>query len=141
MKRVHVVAAVIYEPQNRVINNAEAGVVGRILISCRPTHVHKGGFWEFPGGKLKSSENFYHALVREAKEELNIKIEISNIVPLIFVRHKYRDFHLFMHVFKVKKWSGDISSYDNEELKWVKSSKLKQQKILPANKDIIKLLI
>ena len=24
-----------------------------------------------------------------------------------------------MHVFKVKKWSGDISSYDNEEFKWV----------------------
>ena len=111
-----------------------------ILINSRKNKKILKSYWEFPGGKLKSSENFYHALVREAKEELNIKIEISNIVPLIFVRHKYRDFHLFMHVFKVKKWSGDISSYDNEELKWVKSSKLKRQKILPANKDIIKLL-
>ena len=112
-----------------------------ILINSRKNKKILKSYWEFPGGKLKSSENFYHALAREAKEELNIKIEISNIVPLIFVRHKYRDFHLFMHVFKVKKWSGDISSYDNEEFKWVKSSKLKQQKILPANKDIIKLLI
>ena len=111
-----------------------------ILINSRKNKKILKSYWEFPGGKLKSSENFYHALVREAKEELNIKIEISNIVPLIFIRHKYRDFHLFMHVFKVKKWSGDISSYDNEELKWVKSSKLKRQKILPANKDIIKLL-
>ena len=64
MKRVHVVAAVIYEPQNRVINNAEAGVVGRILISCRPTHVHKGGFWEFPGGKLEIGEDARAGLVR-----------------------------------------------------------------------------
>jgi len=111
-----------------------------ILINSRKNKKILKSYWEFPGGKLKSSENFYHALVRESKEELNIKIEISNIVPLIFVRHKYRDFHLFMHVFKVKKWSGDISSYDNEELKWVKSSKLKRQNILPANKDIIKLL-
>ena len=112
-----------------------------ILINSRKNKKILKSYWEFPGGKLKSSENFYHALVREAKEELNIKIEISNIVPLIFVRHKYRDFHLFMHVFKVKKWFGDISSHDNEELKWVNSSKIKQQKILPANKDIIKLLI
>jgi len=112
-----------------------------ILINSRKNKIFLKSYWEFPGGKLKSSENFYLALVREAKEELNIKIKISNIFPLIFVRHKYRDFYLFMHVFKVKKWSGDISSYDNEELKWVKSSKLKQQKILPANKDIIKLLI
>ena len=112
-----------------------------ILINSRKNKNFLKSYWEFPGGKLKNAENFYQALVREVKEELNIKIKISDIVPLTFVRHKYRNFHLFMHVFKVKKWSGDISSYDNEELKWVKSSKLKQQKILPANKDIIKLLI
>jgi len=112
-----------------------------ILINSRKNKNFLKSYWEFPGGKLKNTENFYQALVREVKEELNIKIKISDIVPLTFVRHKYRNFHLFMHVFKVKKWSGDISSYDNEELKWVKSSKLKQQKILPANKDIIKLLI
>jgi 8-oxo-dGTP diphosphatase len=112
-----------------------------ILINSRKNKNFLKSYWEFPGGKLKNTENSYQALVREVKEELNIKIKISDIVPLTFVRHKYRNFHLFMHVFKVKKWSGDISSYDNEELKWVKSSKLKQQKILPANKDIIKLLI
>ena len=112
-----------------------------ILINSRKNKNFLKSYWEFPGGKLKNTENFYQALVREVKEEVNIKIKISDIVPLTFVRHKYRNFHLFMHVFKVKKWSGDISSYDNEELKWVKSSKLKQQKILPANKDIIKLLI
>ena len=112
-----------------------------ILITSRKNKKILKSYWEFPGGKLKNTENFYQALVREIKEELNIKIEISNIVPLIFVSHKYRDFHLFMHVFKVKKWFGDISSHDHEELKWAKPRKLNQENMLPANKDIVKLLI
>ena len=112
-----------------------------ILITSRKNKKILKSYWEFPGGKLKNTENFYQALVREVKEELNIKIKISNIAPLIFVSHKYRDFHLFMHVFKVKKWFGDISSDDHEELKWVKPRKLNQENILPANKDIVKLLI
>ncbi len=112
-----------------------------ILITSRKNKKILKSYWEFPGGKLKNTENFYQALVREVKEELNIKIKISNIAPLIFVNHKYRNFHLFMHVFKVKKWFGDISSHDYEELKWVKPRKLNQENILPANKDIVKLLI
>jgi 8-oxo-dGTP diphosphatase len=89
MKRVHVVAAIIYEPQNRVINNAEGSVVGRILISCRPTHAHKGGFWEFPGGKLEIGEDARVGLVRELYEELDI--EVTEATPFMQISHDYQD--------------------------------------------------
>jgi len=112
-----------------------------ILLSSRRKKNILKNYWEFPGGKLENYENFNQALIREVKEEINIKILNSDITPLIFVRHKYRDFYLFMYVFKIKKWRGDLESCDKEELKWVKPYKLKKEKILPANKDIVKLLI
>ncbi len=44
MTRLHVVAAVIRDPQ------------GQILIAQRPAHKHQGGLWEFPGGKVEAGE-------------------------------------------------------------------------------------
>ena len=55
MKRVHVAAAVI------------RGQDGRILLAKRPDHLHQGGLWEFPGGKVESGETVRAALARELK--------------------------------------------------------------------------
>ncbi|MDH4276040.1 MAG: NUDIX domain-containing protein, partial [Gammaproteobacteria bacterium] len=44
-KALHVVAAAIINPQ------------GEILIAQRPRHLHQGGLWEFPGGKLEPGES------------------------------------------------------------------------------------
>ena len=49
-----------------VIRNAE----GDIFIAQRPAESHMGGYWEFPGGKLKAGESPEQALVRELEEEL-----------------------------------------------------------------------
>ena len=35
-----------------VIQNAN----GELLIAKRPDHVHQGGLWEFPGGKVNEGE-------------------------------------------------------------------------------------
>jgi len=45
MQRIHVVAAVIYGNSNQ------------ILIARRAAHLHQGGLWEFPGGKLEANES------------------------------------------------------------------------------------
>ena len=43
MGRIHVVAAVIERDR-------------KVLIARRPQHLHQGGKWEFPGGKVESGE-------------------------------------------------------------------------------------
>ncbi len=59
---VHVAAAVIRDAR------------GRILLTKRPEHLHQGGLWEFPGGKLDPGETIGQALVREIREELGLQL-------------------------------------------------------------------
>lgn len=63
MKRTHIVAAII-------LNSAKT----HLFITKRPDHVHKGGFWEFPGGKVESDETSQQAMKRELFEELGIEV-------------------------------------------------------------------
>ncbi len=68
---------------------AIADDTGRILVTKRPDHVHQGGLWEFPGGKLESGESPEQGLARELEEELGIQVRSSR--PLIRIHHDYGD--------------------------------------------------
>ena len=65
MKRIQVVAAIIYGDKNLYPN--------QILISRRAGHLHQGGLWEFPGGKIEHNEAPQQGLTRELEEELGIR--------------------------------------------------------------------
>ena len=54
--------------------------------------------------KLKKNESHIKALIREIKEELNIKIDVENFITTI--NYQYPDFYLIMHVYKCKYLSG-----------------------------------
>lgn len=53
--------------------------------------------FEFPGGKIEEGESETEALIREIKEELNLKIQ--NLNKFIVVNHQYPDFDITMNVF------------------------------------------
>ena len=76
MNRIHVVAAVIYGDKQGLSLGHASVKANHILISCRPKHLHQGGLWEFPGGKLEADEKPYDGLARELKEELLSLIHI-----------------------------------------------------------------
>ena len=94
--------------------------------------------YEFPGGKVENSENFYSALFRELYEELDINVNENNLKPFQFIQHRYSRFNLIMHSFIVRKWYGNISSSENVNYKWINIKKLSSKKLLPGNKSLIK---
>ena len=52
--------------------------VKRILLERRSDN----GLWSLPGGSIDPGETFKQAIIREAKEETNLDIEISTLLGL-----------------------------------------------------------
>ncbi|HEY8160155.1 MAG TPA: Nudix family hydrolase [Methylobacter sp.] len=114
-----------------VVKNPE----GKILISLRHAALHQGGLWEFPGGKIESSETTESALARELKEELNIDVTAAS--PLITIRHRYPDRFVQLNVFLVEQFSGEAKSLEGQPFKWVAPTELDQHTFPAANQPII----
>ena len=120
----HVAVAVITDHQ------------GRVLISKRPDHVHQGGKWEFPGGKLEAAENIETALVRELQEELGITpLEYR---PLMRFRHDYPDKSVFLDVWVVNAFSGNPSGRESQPIIWKAIDELDPDDFPEANAAIVK---
>jgi len=113
---------------------------GRVLIAQRPEGKSMAGLWEFPGGKVEPGETPEHALIRELQEELGIDTWESCLAPLTFASHSYESFHLLMPLFACRKWNGTPQSRENQELKWVKPTQLKEYPMPAADIPLIPVL-
>lgn len=114
-----------------VVKNA----VGEVLLSRRAGHVHQGGLWEFPGGKLEGGETTYAALCRELDEELGIAVEAAE--PLIQIRHDYGDRQVLLDVWTVSAFSGTACAREGQPLSWVSPERLPHYAFPAANVPII----
>lgn len=108
----------------------------RVCISQRADHVHQGGLWEFPGGKVEAGESASEALRREIHEELGLAI--LNQRPLITIRHHYPDKSVCLHVFLVKSYEGIATGRENQPVEWVPVDQLHKFPFPEANSPIIK---
>ena len=111
LKRIHVVAAVIVSADQQ-----------QILISRRADHLHQGGFWEFPGGKVEADESPKSALARELFEELDIRIETAH--PYMQVEHDYPDKQVFLDIWQVNSFTGTARGKEGQECRWVSLQEL-----------------
>lgn len=125
VKRVHVAVGV-------VCNDG-----GEILIARRPQHLHQGGFWEFPGGKVEAGESVVDALGRELLEELGITIEPNACQPLIEISHDYPDKQVFLDVWWVNAFAGEPEGREGQPLQWVAWQQLSDYEFPAANVDIV----
>lgn len=124
MRRIHVIAAVIRDVQ------------GRILIAKRPDHVHLGGLWEFPGGKLEHDEPRFDGLVRELREELGISV--THARPLLDIRHDYPDKSVRLDVWLVTGFDDEAHGAEGQPVRWVAASELDDYDFPAANGPIVR---
>jgi len=109
---------------------------GNILITRRSLHVHQGGLWEFPGGKVEAGETIAEALQRELLEEVGI--QVITAVPLIKIRHDYGDRRVLLDVWRVTQFAGQACACEGQGLVWVTARRLDEFAFPAANLSIIK---
>ncbi len=126
LKPIHVAAAAIEDAQ------------GRILISRRHDHLHQGGLWEFPGGKLEAGETAIQGLARELREELGIKPLQAE--PLIRVTHHYHDRSVLLEVYRVPEFTGLPQGMEGQPLRWVLPETMRPEQFPAADRPIINAL-
>ncbi|MCB1779591.1 MAG: 8-oxo-dGTP diphosphatase MutT [Candidatus Competibacteraceae bacterium] len=123
MKIIHVAVG--------ILTNA----AGEVLITRRPDHVHQGGLWEFPGGKVEEGEPAAAALSRELHEELGITVQAAE--PWLHVRHDYPDKCVFLDVWRVVVWRGEPHGREGQPLTWALPAGLQKRAFPAADAPII----
>ncbi|HET6926928.1 MAG TPA: (deoxy)nucleoside triphosphate pyrophosphohydrolase [Hyphomicrobiaceae bacterium] len=109
---------------------------GRVLLAKRPPGRPLEGLWEFPGGKVEVGETPEAALVRELDEELGITVAEKCLAPLTFASHSYEAFHLLMPLYACRKWEGEVTPKQGQELVWVRAKRLADYAMPPADEPL-----
>jgi 8-oxo-dGTP diphosphatase len=109
-----------------------------LVLSKRLDHVHQGGKWEFPGGKVEAGETAAKALVRECFEELAIKVKGAALVDTF--DFEYPGKALTFHVFFVDDFSGTPHGSEGQEVARVHWSVLRELEFPEANIRMIDLV-
>ena len=124
---------------DRAVIHVAVGIVidaaGAVLIARRPDHVHQGGLWEFPGGKVEAGESVAAALRRELHEELGIAVQTAE--PWMHVRHAYADKTVLLDVWRVQSYDGEAQGREGQALAWVMPAALADWSFPAADRAII----
>src|SRR6056297_2121259 len=127
-------------PPKRLVLVAAAALIDaddRVLIQRRPPGKPMAGLWEFPGGKVNEGETPEAALIRELEEELGIEVCETCLAPYVFASHAYDDFNLLMPLYFTRRWDGEITSREGQELKWVRAVRLADYSMPEADLPLI----
>jgi len=123
MSPVHVAVGILISPADQV------------LITRRPDHVHQGGLWEFPGGKVEEGEPVAAALNRELHEELGVAVQDAE--PWLQVHHAYPDKAVWLDVWRVTAWQGEPHGREGQRLAWVSTAELADFTFPEADQPVI----
>jgi 8-oxo-dGTP diphosphatase len=122
-KHIHVAAGVILNGQRQV------------LLALRPKDKHKGGLWEFPGGKVEAGETVQTALARELLEEISLVVLESS--PFLVIDHDYGDKKVTLDVWLVTRFDGTPHGSEGQEIAWVGIADLPAYQFPEANAAIV----
>jgi 8-oxo-dGTP diphosphatase len=79
----------------------------RVLLGLRKGAVWGSGRWHVPSGHVEAGEDAVQALVREAREELGVRIDPADLEHAVTVHHREADGEPRMQLFfAASRWSG-----------------------------------
>jgi 8-oxo-dGTP diphosphatase len=105
---------------------------GKILLLYREDEQ----YWEVPGGKVEDDESPTEAAVREAEEEIGVKVGLRK--PFYSGEFQHNDELFLWHCYIAEIVEGEPEIQEDKfgELKWVESIELDEIELAP-NLDMI----
>jgi 8-oxo-dGTP diphosphatase len=108
---------------------------GHYYVSKRASHLHQGGKWEFPGGKIEPDETEFAALNRELAEEVGIHVKAAR--ELLTIEHNYPDKQVRLFVYLVEDFEGEPRQQEGQQAEWVALNQLRTLSFPEANQAIL----
>jgi mutator protein MutT len=107
----------------------------RVLVTRRLPAAHLGGLWEFPGGKLRTSETPDAAAEREVLEETGVVARARGRRAPIEWRYPERTVRL--HPVDCDWREGEGEAREVSDLRWVTVGELATLEFPPANAALV----
>lgn len=107
----------------------------RWLVARRHAHVHLGGLWEFPGGKLHVGETTIEAALRELREECGLHGVAVRELPHIIAEYEDRCVRLMPVLCRCDR--GEAQPLAATETRWVTCDELRELEMPAANMQLI----
>jgi 8-oxo-dGTP diphosphatase len=93
---------------------------GSLLLARRCNTEFASGFYSLPAGHLELGESVVDALIREAREELGIRVGASD-ATFVQIMHNSYGVGRFAMFFEVRTWTGEVRNMEPEkcdDLSW-----------------------
>ena len=118
----------------------EANGNEEILLALRKNTGYNDGEYELPGGHVDAGEDIINAMIREAKEELNIELERENL-KIEHILHHYKGNRL-KFVISADRYYGELKIGEPdkcEKLEWFDINQLPENMDKKAKKVLKKI--
>ena len=112
---------------------------GKFLITQRLKGTHMGLKWEFPGGKIEKGEDAAACLIREIREELDLKIEVG--AEIMVVEHQYPDRKVILICHWCQFVQGEVKTLGCHSFKWVSTGDMKDYDFSEADLPVVEYLV
>jgi 8-oxo-dGTP diphosphatase len=93
---------------------------GRVLLQERLPGKRHAGLWEFPGGKVETTENTRFALRREVEEELGLRLSEREMVPAGFAEDEADEgcAAIVLFLYECPGWQGEPEGREGQRWGW-----------------------
>ncbi len=107
---------------------------GRYLITRRLEGTHLAGFWEFPGGKVRSGEKPEAALRRELQEELGVTADVGDLLESVDWTYPEKRVRILFFRCAIQ---GEPQPQQGQDMIWIEAAELPSRRFPEADARLI----